>query len=144
MMSLFWFANVSIDMCDGDHAAFADACRESHERGLASDRLVAWIAWVDAREAPHGVAATLTLLVRERLPTPTNLAQLEGYVVGVVTAPAWRGRGLGTRLLELAVAESRRRGLARLRLHATSEGRRLYERVGFRPRDDGMELVLGP
>jgi predicted GNAT family N-acyltransferase len=45
-----------------------------------------------------------------------------------------RRRGIATALLEEAEAESRAAGASRMVLHAQTYARRLYERVGFRPR----------
>ncbi|MGN6696689.1 MAG: GNAT family N-acetyltransferase [Thermomicrobiales bacterium] len=52
------------------------------------------------------------------------------YVAEVLVAPAWRGRGLGMALLELA---QRLNPGARLDLLATAASRAFYERAGFRP-----------
>jgi ribosomal protein S18 acetylase RimI-like enzyme len=49
--------------------------------------------------------------------------------------PAWRGRGLGTRLLALADATARareRRDLSVIVADANTGARRLYERCGYR------------
>ena len=56
------------------------------------------------------------------------------YLGRLAVAPAWRGRGLAGRLLDAAEAEARRRGVARLRLHARIElpaNRRLFARHGY-------------
>lgn len=52
--------------------------------------------------------------------------------MGVV--PAWRGRGIGFRLLDGLITRSREHGLASLSLSVEPDNyaRRLYERVGFR------------
>ena len=42
--------------------------------------------------------------------------------------------------METALADGRRRRLARIRLHASPEGRLGYQQLGFRGRDDEMEL----
>jgi GNAT superfamily N-acetyltransferase len=96
-------------------------------------------AWIAEPEAAQAVAST-ALLVFPRLPTPTSLAQQEGYLVSVHTDPAWRGRGLATALVAAAKAKARELGLARIRLHTTMAGRRVYAAAGFAPRDDEMEL----
>jgi len=63
-------------------------------------------------------------------------------VLSVYTRPEWRGRGVATGLIRESIAEARRRGLARIRLHATEDGRRVYEASGFKFRTDEMELWL--
>lgn len=55
-----------------------------------------------------------------------------GRVGRMAVLPAWRGRGLGSRLLELAIATARQRGSHRLELHAQSHALGFYERLGFR------------
>jgi GNAT superfamily N-acetyltransferase len=118
--------------------AFLAACRTAYEALFDEARGVAWLAETDADEA----VATLTLLFHTRMPSPARLGTGEGYVVGVYTIPAWRGRGLATALLDLAIEESRRRGMTRIRLHATEMGRRVYAARGFQPRQDAMDLNL--
>jgi ribosomal protein S18 acetylase RimI-like enzyme len=46
--------------------------------------------------------------------------------------PEYRRRRLASNLIELALAEARRRGIRVVALHSTEEGRRLYEAAGFR------------
>ena len=56
------------------------------------------------------------------------------YVCGMAVLPGHRNRGLGTRLLAIAQAEARARGLETLSLLAFEQNRdavRLYERNGF-------------
>ena len=56
--------------------------------------------------------------------------------MGVVQA--WRGRGVGSRLLDALIAVAREKGLASLSLSVEPDNyaRRLYERVGFRQVDE--------
>lgn len=57
------------------------------------------------------------------------------YVCGMAVDAEWRGRGIGTRLLKEAEADSRRHGLDRLSLVVFEQNvgaKRLYERAGFR------------
>jgi GNAT superfamily N-acetyltransferase len=58
----------------------------------------------------------------------------EVYVEVLLTAPAWRGRGVGARLIEHAVAVGRERTAAQLRVDCWDGVRALpsqYERLGF-------------
>lgn len=57
------------------------------------------------------------------------------YISALAAMPEWRGRGLGTRLLELARKRARTLGCPALSLICFAENRgarRLYERHGFR------------
>ena len=50
--------------------------------------------------------------------------------------PDLRGHGVGAAILDAAEAESRRGGARRIRLHAQTMARSLYERGGFEVRGD--------
>ncbi len=117
---------------------FRDRCRESMSEVLRDGRGFAWLAVTDA-DAPRGAAF---LLEYPRLPSPGNLRACEGYALNVYVAPDFRRRGVALALMTAALDEARRRGLARVRLHATPEGSPVYARLGFTPRGDEMELVL--
>ena len=63
---------------------------------------------------------------------------------GIFVAPAARGHGVGTALLDATIAEARTRGYAEVRLDVIDSNRRaraLYERVGFVAKDTQQ---LGP
>ena len=118
-------------VCD---RAFTDVL--THERG------VAWLAESAAGEQVGDPVGSNVLLLFPRIPSPNCLIADEGYVLSVYTLPAWRGRGVATALMRESIAEARRRGLARLRLHATPAGQRVYAGEGFKLRTDEMELWL--
>jgi len=55
-----------------------------------------------------------------------------GAIHSVATRRALRGRGIGSRLAWAAADEARRAGAACAVLQASSEGRQIHERLGFR------------
>ncbi|WP_053096210.1 GNAT family N-acetyltransferase [Frateuria defendens] len=58
----------------------------------------------------------------------------EAVLVDIALRPAWRGRGIGRRLIGLVQAATRQAGLAALALHVelgNAAAQRLYERLGF-------------
>lgn len=66
---------------------------------------------------------------------------------GLVVAPAARGRGVGTALLDAVAAEARARGFREVRLDVVDENpraRALYERHGFRAVARHRTGLLGP
>lgn len=85
--------------------------------------------------------ATLALFVRP--PYPGNLAGREGYLLNIYTRPAWRRRGMANALLVAMVAYAREQQLGKLWLHASSDGRAIYERFGFAGNPACLECVPG-
>jgi GNAT superfamily N-acetyltransferase len=66
-------------------------------------------------------------------------------VRGMATAPAARGRGAGTAVLEALVAHARSQGAGRVWCNARTPARSLYERAGFVVSSDEFELPqIGP
>ena len=55
----------------------------------------------------------------------------QGLIVNVFTERPWRRRGLANLLLEHVLAWAAESGMETLVLHASDEGRPLYERLGF-------------
>ena len=56
----------------------------------------------------------------------------EGLIVSMWTEPEHRRRGLGRRIVESILAWGKANGVARFTLHASDDGRPLYELFGFR------------
>jgi ribosomal protein S18 acetylase RimI-like enzyme len=118
--------------------AFTNAAIDAFDRGLRDGWCEAWLA-EDGEGAVVGAAA---LLVSFRLPSPASMLEREGYLLSVYTAPEWRRRRVARDLVAAAVEYARANGLARIRLHATAEGRGVYRALGFVSRVDEMELLL--
>src|SRR5262249_9210650 len=95
--------------------------------------------WVGAPgDTPGRVAAGAGLRRRRVRPHPTGGADgvvlaegRQGIVLNVFTERPWRRRGLARLLMEHVLVAARRRGLDSLVLHASDEGRALYEQLGF-------------
>lgn len=94
---------------------------------LASRRALGWVVESGAR-APH---ASGILWLREVQPRPDAPQRFEPYLMSMFTERDARGRGHATRIVRAAAAFARREGYPRLRLHASSAGRPVYERLGF-------------
>jgi ribosomal protein S18 acetylase RimI-like enzyme len=60
----------------------------------------------------------------------------EAIVLNVYVEPAWRRRGVADALMRAVLDALAARGIQRVVLHASDEGRRLYERLGFVPTNE--------
>ena len=79
------------------------------------------------------VVAGAGLLILDWPPHPLDPRSVHrGYLLNVYVEPEYRRRRLASQLIELALAEARRRKIRVVALHSTEEGRRLYESNGFR------------
>jgi ribosomal protein S18 acetylase RimI-like enzyme len=64
----------------------------------------------------------------------------EAIVLNVYVEPAWRRRGIGEALMRAVLEALAVRGIRRIVLHASDNGRPLYERLGFVPTNE-MRLI---
>ena len=115
-------------------------------RALASGDYFGWL--VSERNAPQKIIAGAGVIIREVPPFPirhkngeiTIAEGRQGLIVNVFTEPEWRRRGLAQLLMTQIIAWSREQQLDGLVLHASVEGRGLYEKLGFVPT---TEMSLG-
>jgi GNAT superfamily N-acetyltransferase len=70
--------------------------------------------------------------LQDRQPRPGFDGGPVPYLMSMFTAPEHRGRGIATAVLEAAIAWCREQGFGTLSLHASPDGRSLYQRRGFR------------
>ena len=71
--------------------------------------------------------------LRPLLPRPGRLqGAMEAYVLNVYTEPEHRRNGVARAIMEAIIEWSRDQRVARITLHASEDGRPLYESLGFR------------
>lgn len=102
---------------------------------LADGRYMAWIT-MDARQP----VASAGLMFLDWPPVPHDPAgTTRGYLLNIFVEAEYRRRGLARALVEQCIAETRRRGIRVVTLHASLQGRELYEKLGFHA---GNEMQL--
>jgi GNAT superfamily N-acetyltransferase len=119
----------SLDAMDAAYAAYACA-------RLSDGRMQAWIVAAGDRAAASGA-----IVYTDWLPRPDGRPAVLAYAHTVYTEPDYRRLGLARRILIAMITECLARGLARLHLHASDQGRGLYGQLGFAPTNE-MRLVL--
>ena len=110
-----------------EYAAFVTAL--SDWWSTHGDRHAAFLS-SDPSGAPIG-AAWVALV--PRVPRPGELDRLSGDVQSVYVVPEHRGRGVGTVLVDAAVAWAMRSGASRVTVHSSERAVSLYRRRGFAP-----------
>jgi len=119
-----------------DEAALAAELRAYFAEALPQGSFLAWIA-----EAGGEVVGT-SGLVLWRIPPNDGVPNGRlGYILNMYTAPAARGRGICTALLEKLIADARAAGVSRVHLHASKMGEPIYRKRGFHEPGD-VELIL--
>ena len=105
-------------------------------KAMAEGSFRAWLAW----EGDHAVAGGAVIIS----PWPAHPYDLEcrrATILNVYTDPSHRRRGLARQLMQTMISWCRQEGFARITLHASDEGRHLYESLGFEVSNE-MRLKL--
>lgn len=118
--------------------AMTKAYRPWLESKMAAGEYLGWLAMA----ADGSVAAGLGLWLMDWPPHVIGSGLRRGNIINVYTEAAHRRRGLARLLLNTALEWCRANCVDVVILHASKEGRHLYESVGFEPTKE-MRLLLG-
>jgi GNAT superfamily N-acetyltransferase len=98
-----------------------------------------WRAWVAV--ADGAIVGQAWLQTIEKMPNPIEERERHAYISNVFVQPAFRG-GVGTRLLDAALAWTAGRNYDRAILWPSARSVTLYARRGFKRDADVMERSL--
>jgi GNAT superfamily N-acetyltransferase len=119
-----------------DHVfeTFRARSRERLRDVLARGEYVGWL--VSLKDSPDKIIAGAGVHLRCVLPHPVQKPAAfaegrHGIIVNVFTEPEWRRQGLAAMLVNRIIDWAREQKLDELVLHSSTEGRSLYERLGF-------------
>src|SRR5437867_3161449 len=65
-------------------------------------------------------------------PRPGRTQEVQPYLLSMYTSPAFRGRGVASKIVREAAKWARKNGYPSLRLHASEMGRGVYRNLGFK------------
>lgn len=110
--------------------ATADYLRGALPRG----EYLGWVA--ESASSSPGPVGGAGVQLRPILPRPCSFGEgielgPEAIILNVYVEPAWRRRGVGEALMRSVLSALAERKVTRIVLHASDDGRRLYERLGF-------------
>ena len=115
--------------------AALEAATASYLRdAMPSGEYLAWVA--EAPDAHPPIVGGAGVQLRSILPRPRPGHEdlelgPEAIVLNVYVESSWRRRGAADALMRALLQELAQRGIRRVVLHASEDGRRLYERLGF-------------
>ncbi len=104
-------------------------------RAIPQGSYVGWLATPEGR--PGEIIGGAGIQLRESIPRlRLDRAAVDpgpqGLIVNVYTEQAWRRRGVAELLMRAILRFARERGVDNVVLHASAEGRSLYEKLGFK------------
>jgi GNAT superfamily N-acetyltransferase len=105
-------------------------------KAIAEGSFRAWLAWENNRAVAGGA-----VVVSPWPAHPYDLECRRATILNVYTDPAYRRRGLALKLMQIMIDWCRGEGFARVTLHASDDGRHLYESLGFETSNE-MRLKL--
>lgn len=127
------------DMGCGDEAARAVMATSARPFIAAALKDGSYRGWL-IEDGPDVVAGGGVAILGFQ-PTPSDPSPRRVWVLNMYTEPAHRGRGLARQIIQSIIGWCRDQGFRSVFLHASDDGRPLYERLGFKPTNE-TRLVL--
>jgi GNAT superfamily N-acetyltransferase len=117
-------------------AAMVSSSADYLTQALTDGSFRAWLAVAD-----DGVVGGGAVVISPWPAHPCDLECRRATILNVYTYPQHRRRGIARRILQTMIEWCRRESFARVTLHASPDGRHLYESLGFEPSNE-MRLTL--
>jgi len=114
-----------------------DLTRKWIRERLSSGMLIGFIVRAD----DGSVAGSGCIWIRDEQPRPTNPHQVQPYLMSMYTEKEFRRKGVAKLIVKKALDWCKKHDYERIILHASDEGRALYEAFGFEPTTE-MRLKL--
>jgi GNAT superfamily N-acetyltransferase len=105
-------------------------------KAIADGSFRSWLAAVENRTVAGGA-----IIISPWPAHPYDLECRRATILNVYTDRDYRRRGIARRILQTIIAWCQSEGFARVDLHASPDGRHLYESLGFEPGNE-MRLKL--
>jgi GNAT superfamily N-acetyltransferase len=102
------------------------------EARMAAGDYLAWMAHTDDGR----IVAGLGLWLMDWPPHMIGAGSRRGNILNVYTEPEFRRRGIARALMQTALDWCRVNGVTAVILHASADGRALYESLGFQPTNE--------
>jgi len=104
---------------------------------FSDESCTAWVAVQDDTIVASGAVTIISFV-----PTPLDLSHQLGYLHSLYTEEEYRGKQCAHKIIDQVIDYCNQKGIRRIILTASEEGRPIYHAIGFRSTLDLMRLVL--
>ncbi|MEE3314748.1 MAG: GNAT family N-acetyltransferase [Treponema sp.] len=114
-------------------------CMENQLRDYFGRKLGTELVAFVAKDVEKNTEKIVSVAYLHIIEMPANSVLLNGFygtVLSVFTEDEYRGKGLCTKLMQNLIAYGKEHGLGRIDLSATNDGYRIYEKLGFKEKDN--------
>ena len=113
-------------LSDSQKRLIAENTKQFLFDGISKDTAVVWTAVFSGRIVGMGFVNFFSLPPNDWCPSGKT-----AYIGGLYVLPEYRRQGIASELLARLVEEAKAQACQRILLHASDEGRPLYEKFGF-------------
>lgn len=106
-------------------------------KSIINEEFIGWLAIIGDE-----IIATSGLCFYTIPPSYKNQTGKIAYIMNMYTKPNYRRQGIAKELFKRTIEESKILGIKKIVLHATSDGRPLYEKFDFENNDEEMVLLI--
>jgi GNAT superfamily N-acetyltransferase len=111
--------------------AFIPAATAHLREGFSAGTCNGLVAEETGEDGERRVVATVALVWQQVAPTVRNVEGRVAYILGMYVVPEWRRHGIARELMTATIACATEKCAPMIALHASDEGRVLYEQLGF-------------
>lgn len=90
----------------------------------------------------ESVIGCATICFINVMPTYSHPTGERAHIMNVFVKEKYRKKGIARKMMEEIILLAVQKKVTHVSLDATAEGRYLYEKIGFLPASEGMELIL--
>lgn len=118
-----------------DVSELEEANRRYYEQRIANNEHTAVLASVDGEDVGCG-----GICYYQEMPSPDNPTGECAYLMNIYVKPERRHEGIAREIVQSLIDDARARGVTKIYLETSDDGRHLYEHMGFRPMEGYLKL----
>ncbi len=111
--------------------AFIPVAIAHMREGFSAGSCNGFVAEESGTDGTRRIIGTVALMWQQVAPTVRNIEGRVAYVLGMYVMPENRRRGIARELMSATIACATEKGAPVISLHASDEGRAVYEQLGF-------------